>query len=183
MRALQRGEVVAFPTETYYGLGVPALDAAAVDRLVRMKARDPDKPIPVLVADRTMLERIARVPPEAEPWIQRYWPGPLTLVLPAAAGLPPPLCSAAGEIGVRISSHPLARELVERLGAPITATSANRAGEPPARTAAQVRAAFSDRLVLDGGETAGGPPSTVVRIYQGRAIVLRQGAVQIPWPR
>jgi len=175
--------VVAFPTETYYGLGVQALDEAALGRLLRVKAREPKKPIPLLVADRAMLERVARVPAPAEPLIERFWPGPLTLVLPAVPGLPAQLCNDLGEVGVRISSHPLARGLVERLGAPLTATSANAAGGEPARTAARVREQLGDVAVLDGGETPGGPPSTVVRFEQGRPVVLRQGAVQVPWPR
>jgi len=180
--ALRCGEVVAFPTETYYGLGVRALDSQAVDRLVRLKGRDDDKPFPVIVANRAMLDRIARVPAEAEPLVERYWPGPLTLVLPAATVLPPAVSSRTGEVGVRISAHPLAQALVEMLDDPVTATSANRAGEPPARSVAQVHRDFAGTPVLDGGETAGGLPSTVVRFDRGRPVILRQGALRLPWP-
>jgi L-threonylcarbamoyladenylate synthase len=180
IEALRRGAIVAFPTETYYALGASALDPAAVERVMRAKGREPDKPIAVIVADRAMLERVARVPAEAEPLL-KHWPGPLVLVLPAVPGLPEPLLSARGEIGLRISSHPLARDLVTAVGAPLTATSANRAGEPPPRTAAGVREALGDVAVLDGGATPGGPPSTVIGFERGRPVIIRQGA--FPWPR
>ena len=178
-----RGEIVAFPTETYYGLGAAALHAGAIDRLVALKGRETGRPFPVLVADRAMLDRIARVPEEAEELLRRYWPGPLTVALPAMPGLPAPLVSDTGEVGARISSHPLAQQLVARLGAPITATSANRAGERPACNASEVGAGLPGVSVLDGGPTPGGAPSTVVRFERGRLIVLRQGALRVSWPR
>jgi len=176
--ALARGAVVAFPTETFYGLAVPALDPEAVGRLCALKGRDPSQAIPVLVDSVEMLERlVVEVPSAARALIARHWPGPLTLVLPARPEVPAPLVSAQG-VGARISSHATATALVSASGAPLTATSANRTGQPPARTAAEVRAAFGDALwVLDGGTTAGGPPSTVACFEGDRVVVLRAGAI------
>jgi L-threonylcarbamoyladenylate synthase len=178
--ALARGEVVAFPTETFYGLAVPALDPDAVGRLCALKGRHPGLAIPVLVDSVEMLERlVVEVPPVARALIARHWPGPLTLVLPARPGVPAPLVSASG-VGARISSHPVATALVAACGAPLTATSANLAGRPPARTAAEVRAAFGDAVhLLDGGTTAGGPPSTVAGFEGDRVVVLRAGAIRL----
>jgi L-threonylcarbamoyladenylate synthase len=176
--ALAGGAIVAFPTETFYGLAVPALDAAAVARLCALKGRDAAQAIPVVVDSAAMLERlVAVVPAPARELIARHWPGPLTLVLPARPEVPAALVSPHG-VGARVSSHPFATALVRAFGAPLTATSANRAGQPPARTAAAVRAAFGDQVhVLDGGTTAGGLPSTVAFFDDGRVVVLRAGAV------
>jgi L-threonylcarbamoyladenylate synthase len=129
-----------------------------------------------------MLDRVvARVPRPAAALIERFWPGPLTLVLPARAGLPPELTAGSGRIGVRISSHPLAHALVTALGTPITTTSANAAGAaPPADVGAAV-AAFGPRVdaYLDGGVLAGGLPSTVLVVEDEMARVVRAGAVAI----
>jgi L-threonylcarbamoyladenylate synthase len=172
--------VVAFPTETYYGLAVDALAPAALDALMALKGRAADKVVALIVAGRAMLDLVcAEVPAAAERLIAAHWPGPLTLALPARPGLPAALVSD-GYVAMRASPHPLAQALVEALGRPITATSANRAGEPPARTAAAVRAAFpAGCLVLDGGETAGGPPSTLVRVRGQTLEVLRRGAIEV----
>jgi L-threonylcarbamoyladenylate synthase len=179
VEALRRGEVVAFPTESSYGLGVDALAPAALARLFAVKAREPGKPPPVLIADDAMLARlVARVPPRAHELMARFWPGPLTLVLPARPELPPPLVSDGG-VGVRRSPHPLADALVRAFGGPLTATSANLAGQPPALRPDEVRAAFGAAvLLLDGGDAPGAPPSTVARVADDGAItVLRAGAL------
>lgn len=178
--ALAGGAIVAFPTETYYGLAVPALDAAAVARLCALKGRDLTQAVAVIVDSVAMLERlVVEVPPPARALIARYWPGPLTLILPARPEIPVPLVSAFG-VGARISPHPLATALVRACGVPLTATSANRMGRPPARSAAEVRAAFGDEVVvLDGGTTAGGLPSTVAYLEGDRVVVLRAGAIRL----
>ena len=107
--ALQRGDVIVFPTETLYGLGADALDSAAVDKVFRLKDRDSVNPIPVLVSDQAMLRiLVAEVPALAQRLIERFWPGPLTLVLPARAEVPQPLLNSTGGVGVRISSQPIA---------------------------------------------------------------------------
>jgi L-threonylcarbamoyladenylate synthase len=178
--ALAGGAIVAFPTETFYGLAVPATDAAAVARLVALKGRAPDQTIAVIVDSVAMLDVLYEaIPPRARTLMDRHWPGPLTLVLPARSGLPAPLRGPHG-IGVRISSHPLATALVHACGVPLTATSANRAGAPPARTPAEVRAAFGTSVhLLDGGPTVGGAPSTVAAVVGTEVRVLRPGAVQL----
>jgi len=177
--ALRRGEVVAYPTETFYGLGVNAMDELALARLRQLKGRD-EKAISVLVLGDEMIERLCRtVSPMARRLMKRYWPGPLTIALPARRGLPTPLVMD-GCIAIRESPHPTARALVEAFGGPITATSANPAGEPPAATPEAVEEAFDGRCrVLHGGTTPGGAPSTLVRVRGNRVEILRKGALEI----
>ncbi len=123
---LARGGIVVYPTETLYGLGACALSRSAVARVADLKGRADGKPIAVIVSDVEMMTQVVtRVPPPAEGLIERFWPGPLTLVLPARADLPPELTAGSGVIGVRVSSHPIARALSAVVGEPITATSAN----------------------------------------------------------
>lgn len=175
---IRAGQVVAFPTETSYGLAADALCAAAVGRVVQVKGRGPQHPMPVLVADLQMLARVALAPgARARRLIARHWPGALTLVLPGRASLPAGIVNDTGGVGVRISSDPVARQLVEAVGLPITATSANATGEPSAREArAAARAGVA--LVLDDGPRTE-PPSTVVAVRDDALIVLRQGALRI----
>jgi L-threonylcarbamoyladenylate synthase len=179
-RVLRDGRLVAFPTETFYGLGAHALDAAAVARIFRAKGRPGDKPLLVLVGSLAMVERVAReVPDRARRLMAKYWPGPLTLVLPSRADLPAALTAGTGTIGVRLSGHPVARALVQAVGAPVTAPSANPHAGPAPRTADDVLAALGSgvELVLDGGPTPGGPPSTVLDLTAARPVLLRPGAV------
>ena len=178
--ALRRGEIVAYPTETFYGLGANALDELALARLRLLKGRGEDKTISVLVRGREMLDQLCKKPPaRAVALMERYWPGPLTIALPARRGLPPPLVSE-GCVALRESSHPTARALVDSFGAPVTATSANLAGQPPATSAEAVEEVFDGRCrVLHGGTTPGGAPSTLVRVRGNRIEIVRQGAVEI----
>jgi len=183
-QVLQTGGLVAFPTETFYGLGAHALDEAAVARVFQAKGRPSHMPLLVLVDSVAMVERVAReVPDRARRLMARYWPGPLTLVLPARGDLPTALTGGTGTIGVRLSSHPIARALVETTGAPVTAPSANPHGGASPRRADEVLAALGSRvdLVLDGGPTPGGPASTVLDLTRTPVVVLRAGAV-VPAP-
>jgi L-threonylcarbamoyladenylate synthase len=176
---IRRGEVVAFPTETYYGLAVDALDESALERLFALKGRSAEKASALLVSDMAMFaELCAEVPRRARALAAAHWPGPLTIALPARAGLPSAIVSD-GFVAARVSSHPLAAALVEAVGRPITATSANPSGVPPARTVAEVAARFvGGKLhLLDGGQTAGGPPSTLVRVHGEVVDVLRKGSI------
>ena len=179
VEALRRGEIVAFPTETFYALGVDALDELALARLRLLKGRK-EKAISVLVDGPEMLDRlVSKVPPRAAALMRGHWPGALTLALPARRGLPGPLVSE-GCIAVRQSPHPTAQALVARFGRPITATSANKAGEPPATTAEAVDEAFEGRCrILHGGTTPGGQPSTLARVRGDKVEILRRGAVDI----
>ena len=181
-RVLGRGGLVAFPTETFYGLGAAALDRRAVRRVFEVKGRPASMPLLVLVDSEAMVGRVApEIPARARELITRHWPGALTLVFRAAAGLPAELTAGTGTIGVRLPAHATARALVRALGAPVTAPSANPTGAEPPTTAGAVLAHFGDALdlVLDGGPTPGGAPSTVVDVTVDPPRVIRQGAVVV----
>ena len=180
--ALERGGVIVYPTETLYGLGVDATLAEAVDRLVDLKERDRDKPVSVLVASRAMLDDIASsVSPVAERLIAAFWPGPLTIALPARPAVLRTLTAGSGTIAARVSSHPIARAIVTALGKPLTATSANPGGSPPARDKEAARAYFGSRvdLYVDAGSSAHGLASTVVDCAVPVPRLLREGAVAL----
>jgi L-threonylcarbamoyladenylate synthase len=181
--ALERGDVIVFPTETLYGLGADALNGAAVEKVFKLKGRDPNNPIPVLVSNSDMLfTLVAEVPPLAEPLMARFWPGPLTVVFPARDGIPRPLVNTGGGIGVRISSQPVAAELLQALGRPLTATSANPSGNPPARTVEAAKGYFAGRIdiFVDAGELTSQIGSTVVEIVGERLRLVRAGDIGIP---
>ena len=178
--ALQRGEVIAFPTETLYGLGADALSSAAVEKVFQLKGRDAANPIPVLVTDREMLGTlVSDIPPLAETLIARFWPGPLTIVFPARPDIPRPLVNAAGGVGVRVSSQAIAGQLIEALGGPITATSANPSGRPAARTVQEAQKYFSGQIdiFVDGGTLTSQTGSTVVELVGDSLRILRAGEV------
>ncbi len=180
LAALKAGEAIVFPTETFYGVGVDAMNPHALDRLFEIKERDPDKPVALIAADLEMVNRIVKeFPPAARRLAAAFWPGPLTIVLPARPELSPALTNREGGVGIRISPHPIALELTRRLGSPLTATSANRAGEPPARTLAQAWEAFGSAIAayVDGGTLDGSLPSTVIALEDGRIRILRAGAI------
>ena len=178
---LRQGGIVIYPTESYYGAAVSALDAEAVAGLVAAKGRPSDQPLPLILPDRVALQQVVlAVPARARELMDAHWPGPLTLVLPARPDLPAALVGPHG-VGVRLSPHPVAAGLAVAFGGPITATSANRTGAPPARTAEAAAAALpAAALTLDGGQTPGGAPSTVLAVdHEGRLTVLRQGALHV----
>ncbi|MGD0624288.1 MAG: L-threonylcarbamoyladenylate synthase [Thermodesulfobacteriota bacterium] len=174
------GGVVAFPTETFYGLGADALELKALRKVFQIKGREENKPLLLLVADRTWLPGLVKkIPPVAEQLIERFWPGPLTLVFEASPNLPSILTAHTGRIGLRISSHPVAQALVQAVGRAITATSANVTGQPSASLASEVFQTLGKQVdaVLDGGKTAGGLGSTVLDVCGVLPKILRQGTV------
>jgi len=180
LAALAAGEAIVYPTETFYALGVDALSLKALERLFAIKGREPDKPVALIAADLTMAFAVAReVSAGARVLAEAFWPGPLTLVLPARDGIPAALIGADGGVGVRVSSHPIARALAAGLRGPLTATSANLAGEPPAVEPEATRRALGDRVkvFVEDGKLAGGAPSTVVAVDGLGMRVLRPGAV------
>jgi len=180
--ALRRGDVIVFPTETLYGLGANALDRAAVEKVFQLKGRDPGNPIPVLVAGPEMLHSLIRdVPPLAQTMMERFWPGPLTLVLPARQDIPKPLVNRSGGVGVRISSQPIATRLIQALGQPLTATSANPSGKEPARILEEAKNYFSGtvEVFLDGGTLTSKRGSTVIEISADKINIIREGEVRI----
>jgi L-threonylcarbamoyladenylate synthase len=179
---LRGGGLVAFPTETFYGLGADALVPAAVRRILEVKGRPEGKPLLVLVDSLAMVESLAlEVPGPARALIAAHWPGPLTLVLRARSHVPAEVTAGSGTVGVRLSAHPIARALVGALGRPVTAPSANPTDAAPPTTVAQVLAYFRGRieLALDGGATSGGEPSTVLDVTLDPPRVIRPGAVRL----
>ena len=173
---LKRGELVAFPTETVYGLGANALDAKAVAKIFVAKGRPADNPIIVHVSDMKMLRRVAEPPsPRAKALLARFWPGPLTLILSRKPSVPSSVTAGLDTVAVRMPQG-LARVLVRLAGVPIAAPSANLSGCPSPTTAAHVAEDFPDVFVLDGGPTKHGVESTVIALTP-RPAILRQGAV------
>lgn len=178
---LKSGGVIGFPTETFYGLGAAALDPRAVRRVFRLKGRPATKPLSVLVDSHQMVESVAaEISPSARALMERHWPGPLTLVLRARTSVPEEVTGGTGTIGVRLCAYPIAVALVGALGAPVTAPSANVTDGQPPTTAREVLDYFGTALdlLLDGGPTRGGSPSTVLDVTVDPPAILRQGVVR-----
>ena len=178
--SLERGDVVVFPTETVYGLGADALNPAAVEKVFQLKGRNPDTPIPIIVADQAMLkDLVEEIPSIARKLMERFWPGPLTLVLPAGPGTPKQLLNRTGGIGVRISSQPRATQLARELRRPLTATSANPSGQPAASTIDQAQNYFAGEIeiFLDGGKLPSKTGSSVVEVSDDRIKIIREGEI------
>lgn len=181
-RTLQAGRLVAFPTETVYGLGANALDARAVARIYEAKGRPANNPLIVHVADAAMARRVtASWPASAERLAAACWPGPLTLVLPRGADVPVQVTAGLPAVGVRVPAHPIARALIEAAGLPIAAPSANPYMGVSPTTAAHVVAGLGDRvdLVLDGGPASVGVESTVLDLTGDVPTVLRPGGLSL----
>ncbi|HWB72017.1 MAG TPA: L-threonylcarbamoyladenylate synthase [Egibacteraceae bacterium] len=179
-QVLAGGGLVAFPTETVYGLGADARNGTAVGRIFAVKGRPADNPLIVHLADASQLREVAAsVPPLAQELARRWWPGPLTLVVEARAGLPAQTTGGLASVAVRVPAHPVALGLVRAAGVPVAAPSANRSGRPSPTTAAHVVADLGDAvdLVLDAGPCPVGVESTVVDTRGRVPVVLREGAV------
>ena len=176
---LKDGGVVAFPTDTVYGVGVDPLQPQAVRKLYRIKGRPDNKPIAILVGSIEDVERVAQSP--SEPFSRladRFWPGGLTLIL-EARDLPPEITAGGNTVGVRMPDHPLTLELLREFGGPIATTSANRSGEDPATSAREVDAQLGDRvnLIVDGGDTITKVASTVLDLSASPPRILRHGGI------
>ncbi len=177
-RVLAAHGVVALPTETYYGLAVRPTDEVSLRRLVEVKGRPSDKPVLVLIGSMEQLgPLVASIPPVAALLMEEFWPGPLTIVFPAASGLSPLLTAGSGTIGVRWSPLPILQRLLTQTG-PLTGTSANRSSEAPLADAGAVQDVLGSAidLILDGGVTPGGQASTVVDACE-RPRLLRAGVI------
>ena len=177
---LKRGGLVAFPTDTVYGVGALAFDAAAVESIYTAKNRPVEKAIPILIGEPEDLGKVtAEVPPIAAKLATRFWPGPLTLVVPKHPNLPD-VVSEGPTVGVRVPDHPVARALLTAAG-PMAVTSANISGGESPNTAESVSSQLNGRipLILDGGETPGGVPSTVVNCLGTEPVILREGPVTL----
>jgi len=177
---LREGQVIAYPTETIYGLGADVQDRKAVKRIYDLKARDYGLPISILVADLRMLRDVVNdVPDRALLLMRKFWPGPLTILFPASQIIPKGLVTNTGKVGVRISSHPVASALVEQFGRPMTTTSANLSGFPPSLSVKHVHKYFGDKLpcIIDGGECEPSRGSTVVDLSEETMRIIRDGSI------
>ena len=176
LRILRAGGLAAFPTDTVYGVGALAFDGPAVESIYAAKDRPVEKAIPILIADADDLDKVAvDIPPMAQILAARFWPGPLTLVVPKQPTLPEAV-SATATVAVRIPDHPVARALLRAAG-PMAVTSANLSGQPSPVNAEEVMRQLNGRipLVLDGGATPGGIPSTLVDCLGAEPVLLREG--------
>ncbi len=180
LEALRAGDLVVYPTETFYGIAADIECAEALERLTTLKERDPASPFALIAADVTAAFALAReVSPLARHFAEAFWPGPLTMVLPARAGLHDSIVGPAG-VGVRISSHPVARALARGLGRPITATSANLKGHPPVRMAHDLDTVLLRRIkvILEDSESlSGNRASTVIELIGETYRIVRAGAI------
>lgn len=182
---LRRGAALVFPTDTVYGVGADGLSATAVHQLFAIKDRPRTQAIPLLLADPAELALVSDdVPPRARALAERYWPGGLTLVVPAAPHLPAELLAGGATVAVRVPDYEPLRALIRQLKHPLAATSANLHSFPNPRTAQDVVAQLGGRvaLVLDGGATPGDIASTIVDVSGPVPRVLRQGVVEVDYP-
>jgi L-threonylcarbamoyladenylate synthase len=170
---LRAGQVIAFPTDTVYGLAALAGDPAACERIYEIKRRDRSQQLIAMAGSPEELEGLVVIDERARVYMKRWWPGPLTIVLPTRSGEPPTL-------GVRIPDHPVALALLREVGEPLATTSANLSGEPPAMTAEEAARLEGLAAVLDGGRAPGGQPSTVLSLTGPAPVVLRAGPVGVP---
>ncbi|MEJ7774397.1 MAG: L-threonylcarbamoyladenylate synthase [Nocardioidaceae bacterium] len=179
--AIQRGDLIVLPTDTVYGLGADAFDAAAVRSLLSAKGRGREMPPPVLVSAATTLDAlVVDLPGYARELVEAFWPGPLTLVCRQQSSLQWDLGDARGTVAVRMPAHELAREILERTG-PLAVSSANITGMPPATDADQA-VEMLDKLVeviIDAGESPGGEASTIVDVTGSQGRILRRGALSL----
>ena len=179
-KTLREGGLVVFPTETVYGVGANALDAVAVKRIFEAKGRPADNPLIVHVADVEAAKKLAREwPPLADKLARAFWPGPLTLVLPRADGVPDITTGSLDTVALRIPSHGVARLLLQAAGVPVAAPSANRSGRPSPTRVHDARADLGDAIdvYLDGGATEVGLESTVIALVDAEPTILRQGGL------
>jgi len=179
---LRKGGLVAFPTETYYGLAVDPFNEDALARLFQVKRRSHLKPVLLLIDKLDQLKFIAdHVPDVFNHLISEFWPGPLTLVFPAVSGLSSLLTGNSSTIGARQSSCSIATRLVSEFGGPITATSANKSGYKPALTAEEVSHIFNSDvdMILDGGKTPGGRGSTLIGYRSDKIYCIRKGCIKL----
>ena len=177
-----RGGVVAFLTDTQYGLSCSLLDPAAVRFMYRMKGRPPGLSVISLIAEPSDAETLALdVPPPARRLIRDHWPGPLTIIFRASPLVPAESRGERDTIALRCPNHQLSRALVEAIGGPVVSTSANRSGSPPARTAQEVADLFGSQLslILDGGEATATAPSTIVDVTETPPVLVREGVLDL----
>lgn len=178
---LKNGDVVAFPTDTVYGVGVDPFQPKAVRKLYQIKGRPIDKPIPILVGSTDAVERVAQnLPPTFAQLAERFWPGGLTLIVEAKS-LPPEVTAGGDTVGIRMPDHPLALALLHRFGGAIATTSANKSDAPPAISAEEVQSELGALvgIILDGGQTSTRIASTVLDLSVSPPQIRRQGGISM----
>jgi L-threonylcarbamoyladenylate synthase len=180
VRAFEKGGIIAYPTETFYGLGVDPFNRHALERLFELKGRSFKSPVAVIIARTEMLNRLTGdITPVAERLIKRFWPGPLTMIFRAKDNVPCELTAGTGKIGARVSSNETATRLSSLLDSPLTSTSANPSGRPPARTAKEVLGYFNGGIdvLIDGGRLYGKKGSTIVDATEDHIKIIRHGDI------
>src|SRR5260221_6800755 len=184
VRAIEAGGLVAFPTDTLYGLAADPRSASAVGRIFSSKGRAPDRPIPLVAASvEQVRESVGTLTPLGERLASQYWPGPLTLIIPASAALCAEVNLGTGKVGVRVPNHAVARALARAAGHALTSTSANVSGRDAPATADEVAFALGHAIdvLIDGGPAPGGLASTIVDVTSSEPVLIRAGPV--PWDR
>ncbi|HET9662042.1 MAG TPA: L-threonylcarbamoyladenylate synthase [Thermomicrobiales bacterium] len=178
---ISSGGVVAIPTDTVYGIAASLAHPAALDRIYEIKGRPDRMPLPVLVSSVDALSHLVLLEDAVVPLLDAFWPGPLTVVLPATARVPERVLGPGGTVGVRLPNHPIAIEVIDKAGGAIACTSANRTGEEPGHTATDVAESIGDQLdlILDSGRAPGGISSTVVAIDGVTLRFIREGAISM----
>ncbi|RJQ13967.1 MAG: threonylcarbamoyl-AMP synthase [Nitrospiraceae bacterium] len=182
LEVLENSGTIAYPTESFYALGALVTDEAAVQKLYDLKKRPADKPLPVIVGDMDTLRLVVKdIPSHAESLMKKFWPGPLTIIFEARDNVPALITGGSGKVAVRIPGEGVALRLARALRVPITATSANESGKLPAEDASAVINYFGDNidLIIDGGKTPGGKPSTIIDVTVTPPKVLRKGPVSL----
>ncbi len=180
--AVLRGGVIAFPTDTLYGLGCSLFDVSAVEMVARLKRRDRSLAVISLISDPRQIHGLASdVSPVAQQLVEQFWPGPLSLIFRAAAIVPARVCGVGGTIALRCPNDKLCQRLLDFIGGPVVSSSANLSGLPPAETAEEVLQIFGNQLdlVIDGGPRRGGVPSTLVDVSGPRPRLLRRGVLDV----
>jgi L-threonylcarbamoyladenylate synthase len=181
--AMQHGGLVAFPTDTVYGIGASLAHPDALERIFEIKGRDRERTLPLLLSSPAELAKVtANVDPGLLRLASMFWPGPLTIAFPALDGLPQAVVAADGTVGVRVPDHSVALILAQRCGGAIAVTSANLSGQAPALHSGEIDAALAENLdlILDGGIARGGLASTVIRLDGATINVIREGAISSP---
>jgi len=177
---LKKGGIIAFPTETFYGLGADAGNVEAVEKIYRIKGRDPKNPIPIIIGNtRDITGLVKDIPETGRKLMKKFWPGGLTIVFRASSNILPGLTGGTGKIGIRLSSNIIASQLAKPLSNPITATSANPSGAGECISADEVIDCLKDKIdaIIDGGHTPGGLGSTIVDVTTDPVTVLREGII------
>jgi len=181
-KILREGGIVAFPTESFYGLGVDATNPEAIRKLYKLKKRDKDLPLLILIPSCNELSRYtSSIPIQARIIGKAFWPGGITMVFRARPILPAELTAGMGKVGIRVSSHPIANRLSQAVDFPITATSANLSGTPPSTRADQVAELFGNDLglIIDSGVTEGKNASTVIDVTVNPPVIIREGIISM----